>query len=164
MRPVKSLLILLLLIIVSQGLAASPHALPTAPPLDHRDDQFLVKETIRRFVQAWNDDDAHELSRLFTPDGTLVSPTGSTATSRADIRELLVREHKDIFFGTGLSKTIQTITFSEPSMALVKGNYELSGVPVLLGVTTTIEGTFIFHLVKQEAGWFIEAAHITRQH
>lgn len=122
-----------------------------------------VKDVMRQFVNAWNRDDADTLVTLFLPNGQFTSPTGSTATNRAEIKRVLTKEHEDIFRGTTLAKTIHEIRFPAENAAEVTGVYELEGVSKMLGlITVSPEGTFRFHLKRQGGRWLIQQALITR--
>lgn len=123
-------------------------------------DRLLIEEIVKQFVLSWNHDDATQLSRLFTPNGMLVSPSGASAQNRSRIKEMLIYEHREIFIGTVLRKTIRTISFKNSAAALVKGQYELRGINAFFGFTTSVNGTFTFHLEKQDGGWLINRAYI----
>lgn len=150
-----------LFVVMDYASTSGIHAASERQDIEESADQRVVEEVVRQFVQAWNRDDAEALSLLFTPNGRLTSPRGSTARGRREIRELLMHEHQEIFIGTSLSKTIQTITFPNVDNALVKGKFKLSGLKVFLGFTTAVNGTFTLRLVR-EANWLIEDAHISR--
>ncbi|HSC57855.1 MAG TPA: hypothetical protein VLC51_11670, partial [Nitrospira sp.] len=124
---------------------------------------LLVKEAVKKFVLAWNHDDAVQLSMLFTPNGILTSPSGATAKTRSGIKDLLINEHREIFIGTVLRKTIRTVRFDNSAVALVKGQYELGGIETFLGFVTSVTGTFDFYLEKQADEWLITRAYIARK-
>ncbi len=126
------------------------------------DDRRLIKEVVKQFVLSWNQDDATQLSELFTPHGMLISPSGASAQTRSRIKKMLIDEHREIFIGTILDQTIRTIRFETSAAALVKGQYELSEIQAFLGFTTSVNGTFTFHLEKQDDGWLINRAYIRR--
>ena len=155
---------LLLVILILLNLANSVDSLRAADSKVGRpEDQLLVMEVVKQFVLAWNQDDADQLSRLFTPNGILISPSGATAKTRSGIKELLINEHREIFVGTVLRKTIRTVRFDGSAVALVKGQYELGGIETFLGFVTSVNGTFDFNLEKQADEWLINRAHITRK-
>lgn len=127
------------------------------------DNMGAVQEIVRTSVEAWNKDDADALVALFLPGGDFISPSGGTANNREEIKRLLTREHQELFKGTTLTKTIRRIAFPQPDLADVTGVYELSGVPLFLGITLSPEGPFRFHLKQRDGRWMIERAHITRK-
>lgn len=126
-------------------------------------DRPLIQEVVKQFVLSWNQDDATQLSRLFTPNGMLISPSGASAQNRSRIKEMLIYEHREVFIGTVLRKTIKTIRFQNSAAALVKGQYELSDIKAFLGFTTSVNGTFAFHLEKHDGVWLINRAYIRRK-
>ena len=124
-------------------------------------DRWKVTEVVKQFVQAWNQDDATQLSMLFTPDGTLRGP-GGTAEHPSGIKTLLTEERPDIFQGTDLNDHIWKIRCPKPDFAIVNGQYELSGIRSFLGFVVTITGTFNLELKKQHGSWYIDHALIKR--
>ena len=72
-------------------------------------EKAAVRKVLGRFVSAWNRDDMSALVQLFLPDGSFVSATGASATTRGDIKRLLTEERDRIFKGTTLTKTIHSI-------------------------------------------------------
>ena len=124
-------------------------------------ERWEVTEVVRQFVLAWNHDDATTLSMLFTPDGTLRGP-GAMAEHPSGIEILLTEERPDIFLGTDLNDHIWKIRFLTPDLAIVNGQYELSGIRSFLGFVATVSGTFKFQLRKQHGHWYIDHALIKR--
>ena len=118
-----------------------------------------VRKVLGRFVTAWNRDDTDALVQLFLPDGSFVSATGASATTRDDIKRLLRAERDRIFKGTTLTKTIHSITFEERHTAQVTGVYELEGLDMLM-VPVAPDGAFRFVLTKKGNQWLIQRASI----
>jgi uncharacterized protein (TIGR02246 family) len=139
--------------------------LPFAPAQSHDGkavDRQAIQDVVHSFVSAWNRSDAQAVAQLFSRDGTFVSPSGSKADSRAEIIKLLKKEHEETFKGTTLSMSIGAIQSAKDDVAVVDGTYELSGVDLFLGLTTTVTGPFIFRLAKQDGRWTIEQAQVKR--
>ena len=125
-------------------------------------DQQSVRYLLRSFVSAWNRNDAEAVAQLFLNDGRFISTSGSEAASRAEIVEALRREHYETFTGTTLSMRLATIRSLNEAVTVAEGTYELSGVDLFLGLTTSVTGPFTFRLAKQNGRWMIEQAQVKR--
>ena len=146
------------------GLAALMPDVASAGPKDaeaggNAVEKDAVRKVLGRFVTAWNRDDTDALVQLFLPDGSFVSATGASATTRDDIKRLLRDERDRIFKGTMLTKTIHSITFEERHTARVTGVYELEGLDMLM-VPVAPDGVFRFVLTKKGNQWLIQRASI----
>jgi uncharacterized protein (TIGR02246 family) len=121
-----------------------------------------IRYLLRSFVSAWNRNDAEAVAQLFLNDGKFISTSGSEAASRAEIVEALRREHYETFTGTTLSMRLATIRSFKDGVAVAEGTYELSGVDLFLGLTTSVTGSFTFRLANQNDRWMIEQAQVKR--
>lgn len=121
-----------------------------------------IHDLVERFVDAWDDDDVEALSALFTEDGTFITPSGSRATFRQNIRRLLMTEHEDVFEGTTMTETITSIEFQHAGRAVVKGDYMLNGYKVLGFMPVSPHGSFTLHVIDNDDGWMIQRASISR--
>ena len=121
-----------------------------------------IRYLMRSFVSAWNRNDAKAVAQLFLNEGKFISTSGSEAASRAEIVEALRREHYETYTGTTLSMTLATIRSFNDGVAVAEGTYELSGVDLFLGLTTSVTGPFTFRLAKQNGRWMIEQAQVKR--
>lgn len=153
-----------LALITSIVFALLPDPCPalTAGQTRRATDQQSVRYLLRSFVSAWNRNDAEAVAQLFLNDGKFISTSGSQAASRAEIIEVLRREHYETFTGTTLSMRLATIRSLNDAVAVVEGTYELSGVDIFLGLTTSVTGPFTFRLVNQNGRWMIEQAQVKR--
>jgi len=124
-------------------------------------DKKTIESKVKAFVSAWNQGDADAFVNLFSPDGTMKSPSQKVVQSRESIRALLTRERAELFQDSTLKKNIRTITFQGPDQSTVEGTYELSGVEPGVGVVeVSINGEFTFHLEKQGDTWYITTCDI----
>jgi uncharacterized protein (TIGR02246 family) len=121
-----------------------------------------LENVIERFVSAWNGGDAESLASLFSPDGQLVNPWGSVTRTRPQIKQVIAKERSTRLEGTTLRKIVDRINFVGPDSAVLIGKYAISGVHLLFGLRTSFEGPFIFRLKKQESGWAIVKADVSR--
>jgi uncharacterized protein (TIGR02246 family) len=122
-------------------------------------DRVGVAQVVDQFVEAWNQEDVEAFLRLFAPNGALITPQ-STATSREAIKRLVTEEHRDLFFGTVLSQTIDMIRFSGAAMAEVAGKYVLCCIKAFWGFTVSPKGSFELQLSREDDRWAIERARI----
>jgi uncharacterized protein (TIGR02246 family) len=121
-----------------------------------------IRDLVEQFVEAWNDDDVEALSALFTEDGTLHAPGGSRATSRHNIRRLLLTKHDKIFHGTTIRETITSVDFRIDGQAIVRGDYILNGLKLLGFIPIAPHGSFTLHVIENDEAWKIWRAKITR--
>ena len=101
------LVFLTLFIIVVSFTAHFESLLADPVPIKNREssEKEALQEVLNRFVVAWNRDDAEAMSMLFSPDGEFMSPAGSIARTRPEIRRLIVRERQEMFKGMTLKGT-----------------------------------------------------------
>ncbi len=125
--------------------------------------QTEVASVIEAFVSAWNSHDLETLTNLFTPGGNFKSPAGQGAQSRAAIRKLLAKEHREIFRESTLQAGNYRIVFPQTDAAVAIGSYTLSGIPVLFGIEVSREGTFKFQLKRRDGRWLIADARIAKE-
>jgi uncharacterized protein (TIGR02246 family) len=145
-----------ILVVVLMSSVGSAYAL-TGP--GNGADRVGVAQVVVQFVEAWNQEDVDSFLRLFAPDGALITPQ-SAATSREAIKRLVTEKHRDLFFGTVLSQTIDVIRFSGASMAEVVGKYVLCCIKAFWGFTVSPKGSFELQLSRQDDRWTIERAQI----
>lgn len=110
-----------------------------------------IRYLMRSFVSAWNRNDAEAVAQLFLNEGKFISTSGSEGASRAEIVEALRREHYETFTGTTLSMKLATIRSFNDGVAVAEGTYELSGLDLFLGLTTSVTGPFTFGSLNKTA-------------
>jgi uncharacterized protein (TIGR02246 family) len=145
-----------LIVMMPTVTSALPKGAESRPDVTDKD---AVRKVLGRFVSAWNREDTDALVQLFLPEGSFISATGASATTRGDIKRLLTEERDRIFKGTTLTKTIHSITFEARHTAQVTGVYELEGLDMLM-VPIAPDGAFRFVLSKKGNQWLIQKASI----
>ncbi|MBI4000923.1 MAG: SgcJ/EcaC family oxidoreductase [Nitrospira defluvii] len=109
-----------------------------------------IREVLRQFIDAWNQDDAARLVSLFTEDGAFITTQGGTYAGREKIKRMLTEEHRALFMGTTLDETVRSLRLAAVDRAVIKGDFELNGYKATFGlVSVTPEGSFVFRLRKQ---------------
>jgi len=146
----------------ASGTSAKDSASRTSPQ-DTADRKAEVTAAVQKFVSTWNAHDTDAMLRQFTQDGRLTSPRGASAKGREEIRHLLTEEHRDIYKGTELRATIESIQFPQTGTAAATGTFTLQGVDAVLGIEVAPEGTFTFRLVRQVGRWLISRARIFKE-
>ena len=71
--------------------SANKAASPTA---DSSRDGAALQKLVKSFEAAWNNADVESIALLFSPDGQLVTPNGSTAKTRPQIKQLIAKERE----------------------------------------------------------------------
>jgi uncharacterized protein (TIGR02246 family) len=122
-----------------------------------------VESVVQAFVRAWNRHDVDTLTHLFAPKGNFTSPSGAGATNRSGIRDLLAREHREIFRESTLDAKTRQVTYPSGRSAEAVGHYTLSGIPVAFGIEVAREGSFHFELERRDGEWLIQSARIAKQ-
>ena len=125
-------------------------------------EEAKAKAVIQKFVSAWNAHKIDDLTHLFTSDGSFKSPAGEGARTRSAIRKLLAREHRDIFRQSTLATSVANVTLPKAGVADVTGTYTLSGIPAVLGIDVSRQGTFDFRMTRRSGRWLISSARIAK--
>jgi uncharacterized protein (TIGR02246 family) len=68
---------------------------------------------VKSFEAAWNKADVESIALLFSPDGQLVTPNGSTAKTRPQIKELIAKERESRFREATIRQGVESIYFSK---------------------------------------------------
>jgi uncharacterized protein (TIGR02246 family) len=124
--------------------------------------EIAPEATVKELVLAWNQSDAKNISKLFVPNGVLITPTGSEVHSRADIEKTISEQRDGMLKETTLTNTIDDVSHPDADTAVVKGTYELHGIK-LLGFTRTSTGSYVFRQTKRDGRWLISKAEVTRK-
>ena len=116
------------------------------------DDEREIEDLVRGLIDAWNNCDAERFASLFVPSAEYVTGQGQCVCGRDSIAEL-----------------VRQASAGSP-VSLVEGpSIECDGAAgtVRFGWATAAQGalarrgTIACALVRQEAGWLIEALHNT---
>lgn len=124
--------------------------------------EIAPETTVKELVLAWNQSDAKTISKLFVPNGILITPTGSEIHSRADIEKTISEQRNGMLKETTLTNTVDDVSHPDADTAVVKGTYELQGIKVL-GFTSSSTGSYIFRQTKRDGRWLISKAEVARK-
>jgi uncharacterized protein (TIGR02246 family) len=115
--------------------------------------------TAKKLSQAWNQGTSQEIANLFTSDGELIIPNGSTIRSKPEIEKTIDEKRAGLLKETNLSSTVENISQIDPETAIVKGRYELAGIKIL-GFNKAAGGTFVLRQQKVNGRWLISKAEV----
>jgi uncharacterized protein (TIGR02246 family) len=135
---------------------------PAGSSADNSQDGAALQKLVKRFEAAWNNADLESISLLFAPDGQLVTPNGSTAKTRPQIKQLIAKERESRLREATIRQGVESINFLKGNTAVIKGKYAIDGVAVALGVKKSFEGPFILRVRKQNGEWSIFSAQLLK--
>jgi uncharacterized protein (TIGR02246 family) len=124
--------------------AQSPTPTPSA-------DETQIREVIRKYVAAREQQDPKAVEALFTEDADQLTSSGEWRKGRPDIVKGTLASSQNS--GGTRTITIQTVRLITPTVAMADGRYELAG---LAGGTTRSMWTS-FTLARVADGWRIAA-------
>lgn len=124
-------------------------ATPNAPTIEPEIAQF-----VELFVKKWNQHDPKELNELWAENGDLINPAGEWEKGKANVLNILLREHQGLLRESQMKQEITNILVLSPTMAWVDANVSLNmtGVPV-----RSLDHHIVYLLVKQNNQWRILA-------
>jgi uncharacterized protein (TIGR02246 family) len=132
------------------------------PPADSSRDGAALQKLVKTFEAAWNNADVESIALLFSPDGQLVTPNGSTAKTRPQIKQLIAKERESRLREATIRQGVESINFLKGNTAVIKGKYAIDGVAIALGVKKSFEGPFILRVRKQNGEWSILSAQLLK--
>lgn len=146
----KSSINIIMLLIFSSLLFIS--ATPTPSTIESEISQF-----VNLFVKKWNQHNPKELNELWAENGDLMNPAGEWEKGKANVLNILVREHQGALRESQMKQEITNILVLSPTMAWVdaKVSLNLPGVPE--GLDKQLDHHIVYLLVKQNDQWRILA-------
>jgi uncharacterized protein (TIGR02246 family) len=127
----RQLMIVAALVCVAWSARAAENPVPKSDAGKLKSDivnEAAVRTLYEQFVAAWNKHDVPTMAGMWAEDGDDVEPDGHVAKGRAEVTELLKREHGSVFKNTHLTLNLDTVWFITADVALGDGTYELTGV------------------------------------
>lgn len=115
--------------------------------------------TANKLSQAWNQGSSQEIADLFTADGELIIPNGSTIRSKPEIEKILKEKRSGLLNETTLKSTVDEVSQPDGETAIVRGRYHLDGISIL-GFNKSSSGTFVLRQLKNGRGWLIAKAEL----
>jgi uncharacterized protein (TIGR02246 family) len=112
-----------------------------------------ISQFIDLFVKKWNQHDPKELNELWAENGDLMNPAGEWEKGKANVLNILVREHRGVLRESQMKQEITNILVLSPTMVWVDAKATLN-VP---GVPSALDHHIVYLLVKQSNQWRILA-------
>lgn len=124
----------------------SPAAAPNSPTIEPEISQF-----VDLFVKKWNQHDPKELNELWAENGDLMNPAGEWEKGKANVLNILAREHRGVLRESKMKQEITNILVLSPTLAWVDAKVSVN-VP---GVPTGLDHHIVYLLIKQNNQWRI---------
>jgi uncharacterized protein (TIGR02246 family) len=148
---VKSFLSSLLLAVLFAG-AAAAQAPGTAT------DESDIRALVDQLSTAWGKADPRSISSLFLTDGDYVSSTGRVANNRAEVERAFAQQWGGVYRGTKLATSVRAIRFLKADVAVVDGNFHVTGMKGPDGKTLPVrDGMYASVAMKKGDRWYIAA-------
>jgi uncharacterized protein (TIGR02246 family) len=136
-------------------------AFATAAPAEDIANEKLIRSLYENFESAWNTHEGDRMADMWAIDGDHVEPDGHVAKGREEVRDLFTKQHTAIFGETTLDLTIDSVWFITRAVALIDGQYSISGIvgpegkaiPQRRGRLTSI-------LILEKNRWLIAASRL----
>ena len=125
------------------------------------ENEKTIRQLYANFADAWNRHDAAALADNWTIDGDLLEPDGTLVKGRNAIVKLLMAQHTGVFKDTTLALTISDVWFVSGDVALVDGNYQVTGAQAPDGTTLPSRTGHLTAILLNENGrWSIAASRL----
>jgi uncharacterized protein (TIGR02246 family) len=151
-----------LLLLVCPGLFAL--ALPQSSADRTKDKETAaIARTVERFVDAWNQHDAHAFALTFTQDADFTNVAGDHAQGRANVESFHAPAFAGIFKDSHQTAKIRSIRFLTAHLAAVDVDWEMTGAKSPDGTPRLgRKGLLNWVMARQSDGaWLIEIMHNT---
>lgn len=112
-----------------------------------------ITQFVDLFVKKWNQHDPKELNELWAENGDLMNPAGEWEKGKANVLNILVREHHGVLRKSQMKQEITNIIVLNPTTAWVDAKVSLN-VP---GVPDGLDHHIVYLLEKQNNQWRILA-------
>lgn len=123
--------------------------------------EAVIRELYDQFEAAWNRHDPKAIAAMWTIDGDHVEPDGTVAKGRDQVEALMVKQHETIFKDTTLGLTINDVWFVTANVALVDGDYEVTGAKLPDGTPIPARKGHVTAILLRERGdWSIAASRL----
>lgn len=125
---------------------------PSPPAIESEISQF-----VDLFVKKWNQHDPKELNELWAENGDLMNPAGEWEKGKANVLNILIREHRGVLRESQMKQEITNILILSPTLAWVDAKVNLSVPGVPSDLDRQLDHHIIYLLVKQNNQWRILA-------
>jgi len=121
-------------------------------------DEDAIKKIASDYEAVFNKGDAKAEAALYAEDGDLIDPAGKAFRGRAEIEQGGTQAYATIFKGAHITITPTHTRIVDPDMAIVDGNYEITGAHMRDGKPApTFKGLYTMVFRKAKGKWWIES-------
>jgi uncharacterized protein (TIGR02246 family) len=125
------------------------------------ENEKVIRKLYADFTTHWNKHEVAGLAKMWSLDGDLLEPDGTSAKGRPAIADHLQQQHDTVFKQTTLSLTISDVWFISDDVALVDGGYGISGIRTREGTELPKRsGLLTAILIKEQGQWWIAASRL----
>ena len=125
------------------------------------ENEKAIRKLYAEFTATWNRHDAPALAAMWAIDGDHLEPDGTRVKGRKAVLELMKRQHDTAFRDSILKLDIQDVWFTTREVALIDGDYQLSGVRLPNGAELPArDGHLTAILLKEQNQWWIAASRL----
>lgn len=117
-----------------------------------------ISQFVDLFVKKWNQHDPKELNELWAENGDLMNPAGEWEKGKANVLNILIREHRGVLRESQMKQEISNILTLSPTMAWVDAKVRLNIPGVPENLEHQLDHHIVYLLVKQNDQWRILAA------
>ena len=122
--------------------------------------QKAIREVMDRFMDAWNQHDAHAFAAVFAEDADFTNWRGTGASGRSKIEDFHAPLFATVFKNSHQSYTDLKIRFIRDDVAAVDVRWEMTGVADPQGnPRPDRQGLLSFVMTKEGGRWQIAVMH-----
>ena len=132
-------------------IAGSICLLLTVPLSAQRPDEAAIRDVVKKYVDARDQQDAKAVGALFTADADQLVSSGEWRKGRSDVVKGTLASSQNT--GGKRTITVETVRFLGPGVAIADGRYEIAGLAG--GATRKMWSTFV--MTRGVDGWRIAA-------
>jgi uncharacterized protein (TIGR02246 family) len=120
-----------------------------------------IRTLYEAFTAAWNKHDTTAMAAMWAIDGDHLEPDGRLAKGREAVSKLFAAQHDSVFKKTTLKLTLDDVWFITGDVALIDGNYEVTGAVLPDGTAIPPrKGHLTSVLMKEQDRWWIAASRL----
>lgn len=112
-----------------------------------------ISQFVDLFVKKWNQHNPRELNELWAENGDLMNPAGEWEKGKANVLNILAREHQGVLRTSQMKQEITNILILSPTMAWVDAKVSLN-VPK---IPSGLDHHIVYLLIKENNQWKILA-------
>ena len=119
-------------------------------------DEDAIRARTDEYAQAFSRGDAKAIGAIFTEDGDFVGPDGEMHHGRSAIEQRFQSVFEGAYKGAQVSIDVASVRHLRPEIALVDGDYEISGLKSPDGLPLgPVKGMYTNVWAKKDGRWMI---------